>query len=175
MKVAFPLDTYANILDYYYTNRRTKSPDASFVPTTLTIPPALPQPNSISARKPQGVPFPTIVIECAYQNESWPRLLRDARTKTFAITTSIQVWIGCKIYKSSRTFRCIWAKRRLVGHNMKVMKTTRQISLDSPTRVQLNIPAHLIFWGTVVPPHLQGTDCIFKLELIRECARDLVV
>lgn len=157
------------LTDYYYTNRKSKSPDASFVPKTISIPPALAQPNSVSAGFPDGVPFPTIVFECAYQNEQWPRLISDARNKTFARTTSVQVWIGIKVYQSSREMRAIWGKRCMKGHDMRIMKVTRRLRIDRRTRITLIIPAALIFWGCrQIPLHLVGKNCVFELEAVRQ-------
>src|SRR5205814_5960673 len=102
--------------DYYYTNRRSKSPDASFVPKTISIPPALAQLDLVSIDFPNGVPFPTIIFECAYQNEKWPRLISDAHNKTFARATSVQVWIRIKVYQSSREMRDLWGKRHVKGY-----------------------------------------------------------
>ena len=118
---------------------------------------------------PNGVPFPTIVFECAYGNETWPRLLSDARNKTFARSTSVQVWVGIKIYQSSREMRAIWGKRRVKGYDMRIMKVTRRFSVDKPTRITLAIPADLIFWGCPeIPQYLVGTSCVIELEEIRE-------
>ena len=157
------------LTDYYYTSRRSKSPDSSFVPKTISIPPSLAQPNSVSVDLPNGAPFPTIVFECAYQNEKWPQLISDARNKTFARTTSVQVWVGIKVYQSPREMRAIWGKRRVKGYDMRIMKVTGRLSVDKPTHVTLAIPAALIFWGCPqIPPHLVGSNCVFALETFRQ-------
>jgi hypothetical protein len=129
------------LTDYYYTNRRSKSPDSSFVPKTISIPPALAQPNSVSVDLPNCAPFPTIVFECAYQNEKWPQLISYARNKTFGRTTSVQVWVGIKVYQSSQEMRAIWGKRRVKGYDMRITKVTHLLSVDKPTRITFAIPA----------------------------------
>jgi hypothetical protein len=155
--------------DYYYTNGNSKSPDASFVPKTISIPPALAQPGLVSVDFPHGIPFPTIVFECAYQNEKWPQLLSDARNKTFARTTSVQVWVGIKIYQPSREMRAVWGKRRAKGYDTRMMKVTRRISVDRPTRITFTIPAALVFWGCPqIPPYLVGTDYVLELDAVRQ-------
>ena len=157
------------LTDYYYTNRRSKSPDSSFVPKTISIPPALAQPNSVSVDLPNGASFPTIVFECVYQNEKWPQLISDARNKTFARTTSVQVWVGIKVYQSRREMRAIWGKRHMKGFDMCIMKVTHLLSVDKPTHITLAIPAALIFWGCPqIPPHLIGSNCVFTLETFRQ-------
>ena len=85
------------------------------------------------------------------------------------------MWIGIKVYKGTRELRAIWGKRRAQGYNMRIMKVTRRFSLDRPTRMTLAIPAELIFWGCpVIPLHVAGTQCILKLETIRERIRPLI-
>lgn len=80
----------ANDLDYTWGVRRgghgRKSPDLSFRPRDLTVPPAKYQVRSIK----QNEHYPTIVVELANRNESWNRLVNDARRKAFARQTSIQ-------------------------------------------------------------------------------------
>jgi hypothetical protein len=144
-----------------------KQPDCSYVPVNLTVPPALGNPITITPQNPLGDPFPTMVFECAYTNEDWARLMNDARTKTFAATTSIQLWIGCKIYKSDRSFRCVWGKRRVQGHNMRIMRTSPRLSMDAPTARVFRIPSSLIYWGCAVPPHVP-VDWPLPLNVIRK-------
>jgi hypothetical protein len=47
----------------------------------------------------------------------------DARTKEFSRQTSIQVFVGVKVYKN--TFRAIWGKRRAMGHGMHIQAVDR--------------------------------------------------
>jgi hypothetical protein len=122
------------------------------------------QHNHIS--KPLGDPYPTVLVEVAYTNEDWERLLDDARTKAFAATTSVQVWFGCKLYRVDRTFRCVWGKRRVRGHSMRIMRTSPRLSMDVTTARIFQIPAHLIYWGVAVPGHVPASFA-FRLESIR--------
>ena len=106
------------------------------------------------------------MFECAYQNEKWPQLLSDARNKTFARTTSVQVWVRIKIYQLSREMKAVWGKR---GYDMYMMKVTRCISVDKPTRITFVIPTALIFWGCPqIPLYLVGTDYVLELEAVRQ-------
>jgi len=63
-----------------------------------------------------------MVIEIAVKNDSWPRLKDDASTKAFSRLTSIEVFIGVKVYRN--TFRAVWGKRRAVGHGMHTQQQT---------------------------------------------------
>jgi hypothetical protein len=112
-----------------------------------------------------------MVFECAYTNEDWERLLHGARTKSFAAMTSIQVWVGCKIYRGDRTFRCVWGKRRVVGHNMRLTRTSPRLSLDIPTTRVFRIPANLIYWGVAIPAHIPA-DFPLELDSIREYVQE---
>jgi len=130
---------------------RIKSPDGQFTPKSITIPPALPKPGTIRPGY-IGTPFPTVVFEVSHNNEIWPQLLQDARTKAFSVNTSIQVWIGLKIY--THRLRGIWGYRRNVGQGMRIGGQVPAFSIYQPTARHLRIPTHLIFWGSVIPPHL---------------------
>ena len=141
----------ANFVDYSYANLKTKSPDCQFTPKSITIPPALPKPGTIRPGY-LGTPFPTVVFESFHHNETWPQLLQDARTKTFSVNTTIQVWIGLKIY--AHRLRGIWGYRSNAGHGMTIGGRLPTFSIYQPTGHHLRIPTHLIFWGSVIPPHL---------------------
>src|SRR5947209_5657495 len=74
-------------------------------------------------------PYPTMVVDIAVENESWRRLKDGARTKAFSRLTSIQVFVGVKVYKN--TFRAIWGKRRAVGHGMHIQQQTEKLDLHA--------------------------------------------
>jgi hypothetical protein len=65
-----------------------------------------------------GTPFPTVVFEVSHNNETWAQFLRDARTVAFSVNTTIQVWIGLKIY--ANRLRGIWGYRSDSGHGMTI-------------------------------------------------------
>jgi hypothetical protein len=128
-------------------------------------PPANPKPISI---KPGlvGRPYPTMVIEVAVGNESWRKLKDDARTKAFSRMTSIQVYVGVKVFKN--TFRAIWGKRRAVGHGIHIEGQTDKLRLDTISNIIFRIPKDLIFWGVPLPLPLTPTpDLILHMETFR--------
>jgi hypothetical protein len=141
-----------------------KQPDCSYVPVNLTAPPAHGNPITITPENPLGDPFPTMVFECAYTNEDWARLMNDARTKTFAATTSIQLWIGCKIYKSDRSFRCVWGKRRARGHNMRIMRTSVSNPVQSYLLGMRCASAHSGQLATPAQCHSKGSSPTIPLK-----------
>ena len=134
----------ANDQDYNWGVRRgsrgTKRPDASFKPRRLTVPPAKNQVRMALNRM-----YPTIVFEVAHKNESYRRLVTDARRKAFAGSTSIHVLLGVKIYE--RHFQCFWAKRHRSGQGMSIMQRTDKLPLRTPTQITFSIPQQDIWWG----------------------------
>lgn len=155
-----------DLIDYEYVPGNTKSPDASFAPRDIVIPPALPRPGS--ARPGYiGTPFPTLVFEVAVSNEDWERLKADGRNKAFSANTSIQVLVGVKVH--GRTFfQCFWGKRRhAVNGGMRIMHATPRIRMNRPTNRVLRIPAALIFWGVPVMPPLPSPYLPLSLERLR--------
>lgn len=155
--------------DYMWRTGNIKSPDASFIPVNITIPPAKVQPGTA---KPGfvGAAFPTIVFEIAHHHEPWHILLRDAHEKAFSPRTSVQVVVGIKFFKNE--FKAFWAKLHVRGKGMKVMRMTENIRLDQATREFFLIPAGLIYWGCPkILAHVPG-HFIFSLEGYRRCIAD---
>ena len=160
------------LIDYVYAYLHTKSPDSQFIPRTIQIPPAMPQPGTATPTYP-GLHYPTIVFEVSHTNEKWPQLIHDARTKTFSRDTTIQVWVGLKIFPEH--LRAVWGKRGARGHGMKMMRVTRKFRIDRPTRLKFQIPASLIFWGCpAIPPHITSPFCEIAFEEFRRDLQPLI-
>ena len=147
----------------------TKSPDASFIPVNIQIPPAKAQPGTA---KPGfiGTAFPTIVFEIAHHHEPWHILLRDAREKAFSAHTSVQIVVGIKLFV--KHFKAFWAKRHRQGRGMKVMRMTEKLPLNRGTRKFFLLPSNLIYWGCPHPPAHVGTHFRFSLEGYRRWVRN---
>src|SRR5436305_7224755 len=151
--------------DYEWSPRGSKSPDYSYLPRDITIPPANPNPKSIRPGF-VGRPYPTMVVDIAVENESWRRLKDGARAKAFSRLTSIQVFVGVKVYKN--TFRAIWGKRRAVGHGMHIQQQTEKLDLHAVSNVMFTIPKSLVFWGVPLPlPPTPTPDLILLIETFR--------
>src|SRR5579859_1778135 len=118
-----------NFVDYPYANLRTKSPDCQFTPKTITIPPAFPKPGTIRPNY-LGTPFPTVVFDVAHQNETWSQFIADAGRKAFSINTTIQIWIGIKIYPHH--LRAIWGRRKNAGHGMTIGEQVPKFPIHQP-------------------------------------------
>ena len=67
------------------------SPDLSFRRADVT-------PGNSQARRPRNEHDPAIIVEIAYQNGSWHRLVDNARRNTFATQMSIRITIGTKTF-----------------------------------------------------------------------------
>jgi hypothetical protein len=125
-----------------------KSPDQSFVPISISSPPAHIIPGT------RNGPYPTMVIEVAKTNESYQELLDDCALKHFSNTTSVQVWIGVKLMDSlGGRMRCMFRLRDQTNGGVLAGSgaTTGFIPLTQPTTIQFVIPKARIFWG-VNPP-----------------------
>ena len=116
------------MLDYFYTPTANKSPDMSFTPRDIQIPPAL-IPNTIKSGRVRTA-YPTLILEYAHRNESLKTLKENARKKAFTAATTIRVLIGVKFFKSA--FQAFWA-RRLAASGMNIVETTTKMDSFSPT------------------------------------------
>lgn len=70
----------------------------------------------------------TIVFEVSHTHETWTQLINDARSKAFSPNTTIQVYVGLKVYTNH--MRAVWGKRGIRGHGMKVMRVTHKVRID---------------------------------------------
>lgn len=125
-----------------------KSPDQSFIPIALTCPPARVIPGTTNC------PYPTIVIEVSKTNESYQQLLDDADIKHFSNDTSIQIWVGVKLFPGyGGRMKCMFRLRDQVNGGTLAGSgaSTDFIPLNQPTTAQFIIPKARVFWG-VNPP-----------------------
>jgi len=120
--------------------RGKKSPDLSFRPIELRAPP-----GKFQVRRQADEHYPTIVVEIAYRNESWRRLVNDAGRKAFARETSIQIVLSIKIFKND--FCRFWARRHAQGYGMTIVQQTTKLPLNTPTNDIFSTPRGLFWWG----------------------------
>ena len=94
-------------------------------------------------------------------------MVTDARTKAFARTTSIQVYVGLKVY--ARHMRAMWGRRNANGHGMRLVRVTPKFPIGQQTGLRFRIPTQLIFWGCpAIPPHMTAQHCVIPLEAFRQ-------
>ena len=156
----------ANFLDYAWSNRGKKSPDCSYVPRDLTVPPAKRKLRTpvVNALVP---PYPTMVVEIAHTHESWKKLKDDARRKAFSSRTSIHWMIGIKFYKNY--FQAFWGVRRANGWGIQIRESTGKLPKDTPTNTVFTIPGIDFWWGVPAGdiPQTATQDFTFPLEQLR--------
>ena len=111
-------------------------------------PPALIIPGTIAAT------YPTLVIEVSKTHESYNDLFADAAVKHFSAQTSVQVWVGVKLYQGhGGRFRAMFRLRDEVNNGILADSgaSTDFLSLHQITNVEFIIPKSRIYWG-VIPP-----------------------
>jgi len=156
------------MIDYVYrTGPRvhTEQPDSSFIPISIQIPPAKPQPGTLPPGF-AGIAFPTVIFEVAHHHEPWYILIRDAKERAFSRRTSVQLGVGIKLFKNE--FKAFWGKRGRRGRGMQIVRMTEKLRYDEPTRRFLFLPTRLIYWGCPNAPAHVGTHFPFSLEDYRQ-------
>jgi hypothetical protein len=131
-----------------YSPGSDKSPDQSFVPIGISIPPAILILGTLAGA------YPTMVFEISKPHESYQDLLNDAPDKHFSPQTSVRVWVGIKLYEGfGGRMRCMFRIRDALnnGYLPNSGATMGYISVHRPTTVQFVIPKTEILWG-VAPP-----------------------
>ena len=96
--------------------------------------------------------YPNFVVEVGKDHETYPELLRDCETKHFSPLTSVQVWLGIKVYPSRR-MKVVFKLRDTVrghGYDPAAGAETPNIDLRNPTTYEFIIPKARIFFA--VPP-----------------------
>jgi hypothetical protein len=163
----YRVSEFTNLLDYFYAARSKKSPDGSFRPRDIRIPPAIPIPGTIRPGR-VGTAYPTLVFEFAYRHEGWQRLKDEARERAFSAMTSIRVFVGIKIYTAS--YQAFWARRSPTGVGMNIVESTVKLPVEDPTDIVFTIPAVEVFWGCgpnyQLPP-LPSPNLVLSLEHFR--------
>jgi hypothetical protein len=107
------------------------------------------------------------------------RLIEDASKKYFTATTSVQVWLGIKIFHddnpTQRRFWGLWGVRSLFGVGMVHRETTANINgneacldvhSDVPLVDQFRIPSRYIYYPHDVPENV-SPNLIIRWEMLR--------
>jgi hypothetical protein len=131
-----------------------------------------------------------MVIEVSKIHESYNDLFDDAAIKHFSAQTSVQVWVGVKLYDGhGGRFRCMFRLRDRINNGILAGSgaSTHFLSIHQPTNIEFIIPKSEIYWGvnpplpptrftvpgpnTLPPPQAPGTptdDLVLPLEELRE-------
>ncbi|CEG40560.1 uncharacterized protein PHALS_10749 [Plasmopara halstedii] len=128
-------------------SRRGKEPDMSISPVGLTI-------GGRIMDNGKGFPFPNVVIEVAYKNESLD-LLRGGLDNWMLPETSVQVAIGIKLFVRTRRQRRYRAILRVRNSPSQEVEFGIDVCEGS---ISLAFPLKLIYEGVPMPPALAGLD-----------------
>jgi hypothetical protein len=169
----------SNILALPCGHGKAKQADASFAPVGL---PAPNRHNNLKIRPGCSSPYPTMVVEIAYQNESLERLLQDAEEKHLSPDTNVNVWLGIKVNKSATGFQFWsgWGRRKRIGHGLRLVQQTEDHNGESqlyhvdaaePIAGQFVIPTADIFHPLPAPAQVPH-DLVIPLEQLRLIIRD---
>jgi hypothetical protein len=106
---------------------------------------------------PNGKPHPNIVVEVAVGNES-PQEILDIMQRYFSATTSVQIWIGVKVWLAGHKFWVAWAHRNANGVGGTLVSLMQfppnHASLSAPVNVTYLIPTSMIYGANVnLPPN----------------------
>src|SRR5437762_9153803 len=158
-----------------YNNTNAKQPDCSYLHRRM---PAPTHQNQLQFMPGTTQHYPSFIVEVAYQNESPECLINDANQKYFTAATSVQAWLGVKIFHSAipahRQFWALWGVRSLFGVGMVHRETMVDVNgFESLLDVEgasvagfFTIPARHIYHPHNVP---QGVpDLVIPFEMIRQ-------
>jgi hypothetical protein len=97
--------------------------------------------------------YPTFTIEVGKSNESYPRLLNDAELKHFSPMTSVQAWLGIKLFTQTARMKVALKLRNNnlgYGSDPAHLIESDTISLLQPTNIEIIVPKDRIYFA--VPP-----------------------
>ena len=176
----------ANI-EWYFQAGSEKSFDQSFRPFDIQVGVNLAKLVPGSNR----IIYPTFVIEVGRSHETYPQLLNDAEFKHFSPMTSIQVWLGIKLFPTARMKVALKVRNNNLGHGSDPAQfiESETISLLQPTDIEIIVPKNRIYFAVPpaqVPPTSMTTpgqnalpraalpygpidDFVVSVDLIRRC------
>ena len=159
-----------------YAPGSSKQLDASFIPVRL------PQPsrnNRLMFQPNSTTHYPSFVIEVAFTNETRNKLLDDASDKYFSVHTSIQCWLGVKIWKGQRVFWSGWGVSAAGGQGLRIIEQTEDaqgMACTFPVVLPANTPAlpgqfaipSVHIYHPNVPPAAVPQALVFPFESLRQ-------
>lgn len=149
-----------------------KRPDASWGIRKNQIPVPRPAWLKILPNSPYKLPFPSIVVEVAVNNEG-PATIQAFAQRYFAASTSVRVWVGVKIWLASQRFWVGWGERRPAGHGCRIHSSMswspNAWSFTAPVNIVYHIPMATVYGpGIAIPPDVPPTLDIDVEEIRQE-------
>jgi hypothetical protein len=132
-----------------------KRPDSSCRIRQSRLPNPLPPSIKIIPGSIFNVPFQSIVIDVAVNHESLAMFQRFADSY-FSAHTSINVWIGVKIWIEGKKYWVGWAERQAGSTGCTIHSQTawppQHSSILTPINLIYNIPMDLVYGAIPIPP-----------------------
>jgi hypothetical protein len=149
-----------------------KRPDGSFRFLNRLLP--NPSPAWIKYL-PNGKPYPNLVVEVAVMNED-PTQITDIMNRYFSAATSVNVWVGVKVWMAEKKFWAGWASRNAAGIG-GVMHTQMawppdNSPLDTPVNVVYSIPTQIIYGPNIPLPPNSPPNILIDVDGIRNAILD---
>ncbi|KAG9404238.1 hypothetical protein AC1031_005776 [Aphanomyces cochlioides] len=144
-----------------WTGDRGQEPNISIIPVGLRV-------GGAVLEAARNAPYPNIVVEVAYKNNSLQRL--RAKLERWMQATSVQVAIGIKIFASSQRRVAIIHQRGREGQASIV-----EFGHPNPGPVQISFPLASVYAGVPLPVALTSvsdTEISIDLIALREIIAD---
>jgi len=127
---------------------------------------------------PYNLPFPSIVVEVAVNDEG-PDMLQAFAQRYFAVSTSIRLWVGVKIWLKEYRFWVGWGERSPTGTGccLRSAMAWPPNAWSITTRVNLvyQIPMTTVYGpGIPIPANAPATLDV-SVEEIRQEIIDVII
>jgi len=135
-----------HLIEWYFQAGSEKSPDQAFRPLHIQVG------NNLAKLVPgtNAIIYPTFTIEVGKTHESYPQLLDDAEQKHFSPLTSIQVWLGIKLFSQSQRMKVVVKFRNNslgYGADPALFIESETLPIFQPTTLQIIIPKDRIYFA----------------------------
>jgi len=135
-----------HLIEWYFQAGSETSADQAFRPLHIQVG------NNLAKLVPgtNAIIYPTFIIEVAKTYESHPQLLDDAEQKYFSPLTSIQVWLGIKLFSQSERLKVAVKFRSNslgYGSDPDLFIESETLPIFQPTTLQIIIPKDTIYFA----------------------------
>lgn len=139
---------------------------------TLDIPDGLKQPDF--AIRPREAKLPTIVVEVAYHNESFQRLIEEQQM--WCRSDFVQFFVGLKItdwtQSQKRDPKLTLITWRRDSGTTETLEFGQNSSCTGENQMFLNIPYSCLFYQSTIPPSISEPSFKFDFFDLRERIKD---
>ena len=134
------------MIEWYFQPGSETSADQAFRPLRIQVG------NNLAKLVPgsNAIIYPTFIIEAGKTHESYPQLLDDDEQKYFSPLTSIQVWLGIKLFSQSERMKVAVKFRNNslgYGSDPALFIESETLPIFQPTTLQIIIPKDRIYFA----------------------------